>query len=256
MRDLRISWFLRSCLACAVGTLCACNNPPPYYEGPWTPEDVEGELAIRICSALSGCCEDLPVSQGCNEGSIPAHLRASVEAAEAAGLIFDGNAISSPDFTCSEIAEFGSILQCGPWSQLYYGDQPEGAPCDAVGHRMSDCVQGLVCGADRVCHQPCDIPHVASENQFCGPARGMWFVTCEPGLACDVLGTCQPAQAVGEECLSPTSCATEGWCDSGTCVADLPGGNPCNDHAQCQSDECLDGMCYEPTSAVCGRWAW
>lgn len=247
----------RPALAWTLVLLCACSVSQPYEEDEWSPEDVGEVLDVYICSALSRCCEDLPVLQGCTEPSIRAHLEASVEAAKTAGLTFDPSAISSENHECSEIVEFGSLFACGSVSQIYHGDRLEGAPCEAVGHRMSDCAQGLVCGADRVCHQPCDIPHVAPENGFCGPARGMWFVTCEPGLACGDDGTCQPAQAVGEACSPPaTRCAAEGWCDAGTCAADLPGGSPCNNHDECQSDECLDGTCYEPTSAVCGRWAW
>lgn len=258
MRDSRTRRRLRPSVGCALVALCGASCPPPYYDGEWEPADVDRDLAVRICSTLFNCCEDSHLSPGCDEAKVREYLRASIEAAEAAGLIFDPDSFAAGNHTCSEVAEFGSVLQCGPDSQIYHGHQSEGAPCESVGHRMSDCAQGLVCGADRVCHQPCDIPHVAPENGFCGPVRGMWFVTCGPGLVCDDDNeTCQPAPAVDEECLSPTTiCATEAWCESGTCAVDLPGGSACNDHSQCQSDECRDGICYEPTSAVCGRWAW
>jgi hypothetical protein len=215
-------------------------------------------LADIVWNKTCQCCSDV-----CYFGEpIVAHLEVSRDVALAAGLSYNPNWQSClTDWwtnECSEIPEMGSIFTCEQDCSIFYGDQPEGAACEAVGHRMSDCRQGLVCGADRVCHQPCEAPLVAYENDYCGPKRGMWFVSCDTGLACIGDGTCQPAQPTNSPCDATTACAVGNWCDeaAGICVSELPDGSSCAEHEQCISQICWEGFCFHPESAVCGRWAW
>ena len=187
------------------------------------------------------------------------HFEASIQAASEAGLVFAEDcfvhlhALGGPPKVAS-----GTWFDCANDCQFFHGDLPEGASCESFGHRMSDCAQGLVCAPDRTCHRPCTYSFTAPEGGFCGPARGMWFVTCDAGLACGADGTCEPAVAIGAVCDSATPCAVEGWCDPDTssCVARSTAPSPCVEHEQCVSDLCVDGLCIEPQWPECGRWGW
>lgn len=244
---------------------------------PLAREELPDALAADVCNDVAdglialdafvrdpaACCSTSPLEDvaSCRELVTPP-LRASLDAAIAAGLRWSSECaermIGDEDGQeCPDPAS-GGLLSCALDCQLLHGDQPEGAACEAYGHRMSDCAQGLVCGADRVCHQPCELPFVAPEDGYCGVARGMWFVTCDVGLACNAEGRCQVAQPVGGPCGSDGECAVGSWCDagSGTCASDLAGQSACERHEQCVWDVCKDGRCFEPESPACGRWGW
>ncbi|MFV8751409.1 hypothetical protein ACNOYE_12765 [Nannocystaceae bacterium ST9] len=222
----------------------------------WISTDSQGVNHLR---APADCCTNPPFdsSDSC-EALVESHLEASRDAALEAGLIYAADCLDEmlADPQCPNPTS-GSFLACEDDCPIFHGDRPEAAECESFGHRMSDCARGLVCGADRVCHPPCELPFVAPAQGFCGPGRGMWFVTCDAGLACSDEGICQPAQPLGAPCDAATACAVGGWCDpSDTCVADLPAGSLCTDHDQCEADICKDGACFEPESFACGRWGW
>jgi len=230
-----------------------------------TPDQVPSGIAGELCGDVSSssrlvdpCCSDPPFKEmkDCRDLVEP-HLEASVQAAMAAGLTYSVECLfASVKGGCTD-ATSGSLLRCEDSCQVFFGDQPEGAACEAVGHRMSDCQPQLVCGADRTCHDPCELSFIAPEGGFCGPQRGMWFVTCDTGLACTADGTCQPAQPFGAPCDAMTLCAVGGWCDeTGTCAAQLAGGSSCDADVQCSSGICRDDTCYEPESSACARSAW
>lgn len=218
-----------------------------------------------ICSPNFGPLDDCAIVifariGDCDAVVLPA-LDDSMSAAIDAGLHF-----SDPCLDAARTVAFagtppdaatGTWLSCADDCQFFYGDQPEGAPCESYGHRMSDCALDLVCAPDRTCHQPCDYSFVALLGGYCGSERGMWFVRCDVGLRC-TMGTCEQGAAIGAACDAASPCADEGWCDSSssTCMADLPGGSACEDHPQCASDLCVDGACVEPESLECGRWGW
>lgn len=248
------SWPLL--IALILGTGCERDYSGIPVE--WKkPESVPGFLAQRVCQTSSDCCE-LPYVPACEDPRpAGASLAAGLDAALAANLTWDDAPFPSWPPECSDVVSNGSVLACSGATQFFYGTQPEGATCEAYGHRMSDCQQGLACGADRVCHLACDVPQVAYENDFCGPERGMWFVSCAPGLACFPDGVCRVGQALGDGCTEAEPCAV-GWCDesTNTCVADLPDDSPCEDHVQCESKYCWEGTCYAAPTQLCGRWGW
>jgi hypothetical protein len=238
-----------------------CRPENPYIP---TAEDVPDLLSGLACSfhgATSDCCSDeLFFPSGCEQLTRPL-LEDSAELAMSAGLTYSLDCMERHNHEtpqCPMVSDSGSLLPCEVDCQVFHGAQEEGDPCDAVGYRMSDCRQELVCGADRVCHQPCDAPLIAPAGGYCGAARGMWFVTCDTGLACGVDGTCQPAQGIGEPCDDTSPCAPDSWCDPNvaTCVARLGGGASCYVDEACQSRICKDGLCFVPESPECGRWAW
>jgi hypothetical protein len=251
---LHDSWHVLIALILGTG----CGEDPGLPLESHVPESVPGHLAQSVCQASSDCCE-LPRHVPACEYPRPAgaSVAAGLDAALAANLTWDKRPFDSWLPECSDIVANGSVLACSGATQFFYGTRPEGATCEAYGHRMSDCQQGLACGADRICHRACDVPHVAYENDFCGPDRGMWFVSCAPGLACFPDGVCRVGQSLGDGCTDAEPCAA-GWCDESTnsCVADLPDDSPCEDHVQCESKYCWEGACYAAPTQLCGRWGW
>lgn len=254
---------------CLIDVACVgepVGEPPPPDEVPnWFGAELCGDISPTSPPFLDEpCCAEPPFEDidDCRAVVEP-HLEASVVAATEAGLTYSAECllatmrddiIGRPE--CAD-ATSGSLLPCEDSCQVFFGTQPEGANCEAIGHRMSDCEQGLVCGADRVCRNACELSFIALEGGFCGPQRGMWFVTCDAGLACAADGTCQAAQPIGAPCDAMTACAADGWCDdTNVCAAKLPGGSPCITDAQCSSNICKDEQCYEPESPVCARSAW
>jgi len=262
---MRRGWYVLALAAIACQPLK--SDGPPFSE-----TNMPHGLTGAVCAAASGhhyppCCgaddRDRPFEDSidCRESPVGDHISKSADAARAAGLTYDGYCVYDIiKVNWSECLDFGSgsFLGCDRDCQIYYGEVGEGAACEAYGHRMSDCQQGLVCAPDRSCHQACDHAFVAPEDGYCGPTRGMWFVACDLGLACDDEGICRPAAAVGEACDAATACAIGGWCEplSGACVAGLAAGSPCTAHEQCGSEVCKEGVCFAPESPVCGRWAW
>jgi hypothetical protein len=223
---------------------------------------MSGQWCLNISDrddVAPACCAEPAFAswEDCQAAVMP-YIDASVEAAVDAGLELSADCLRTMmDTTLCADASTGSFLACENDCQVLFGDKPEGAECEAMGHRMSDCEQGLICAVDRTCRNPCELSLIASEGEYCGPTRGMWFVSCDTGLACAADGTCQPGQVLGGACDALAPCAVESWCDlSGLCVAKLSGTSPCDADAQCASDICKDGVCYEPASFACGRSAW
>lgn len=241
-----------------------CPGRPPTEYQP-VPDDVPSALTALVCHETFDCCDETPFSSfgGC-EQPVRQKVAVSVAAAIDAGLAFSSDcggrlfAEKPESAMCVFDVAAASFLPCNDDCQLFFGDQALGEECNAIGYRMSDCQQGLICGPDRTCHSPCEVPNVAPEGGFCGAGRGMWFVTCEPGTTCSYDGTCVSAQLIGVSCDSSTPCEVGSWCDSSTdtCAADLAGGSSCSRHSQCLSYICKDGACFEPESPECGRWGW
>lgn len=233
-----------------------CNARFPPFEP--DVDSLDSTMTGVACQTIVKCGTGPLTERDCFEAVYP-DIAASVERARAAGLTYsqecDG---ASFEYGRPPEAETGAWLPCEEDCQLFFGEQPEGAACEAYGLRMSDCAQGLVCAPDRTCHRPCTYAFSAAEGHYCGTARGMWFVQCEPGLACGAEGTCEPAAEVGQACDAAMLCAVEGWCDAATdtCVPRSAVGSACMDASECASDLCVDGLCIEAPSFECGRWAW
>jgi hypothetical protein len=202
--------------------------------------------------------EPFSVPKACSE-TVEPYFEDSVQAAMEAGLHYAESCLGRlEEFEGPPKETSGTWLDCEHDCQFFYGELPEGASCESFGHRMSDCAQGLVCAPDRTCHPPCDYSFTAPEGGFCGPARGMWFVICDAGLACGAEGTCEPAASLGAACGATTGCAVEGYCDPDTssCMPRLTAGGACQEHEQCVSELCIEGTCIQPQWLECGRWGW
>jgi hypothetical protein len=266
-------WLTRTLVVLLAAPYAECGTCVMREPVPIEPDELPQFLSAHICGPffdeyyINGPygreCAYVPfLDEGECMAAVEPYLEDSVQASLNAGLQFSNDCLKSVSGREAEAEGLnivsGTWFDCEVDCQFFSGEQPEGAPCDSLGHRMSDCQQGLVCAADRTCHGPCDLPFVAPEGGYCGPARGMWFVVCGPGLACGSDGTCELASPLGDPCDASTPCAVEGWCDpdSSSCVARFPAGGSCTEHDQCASDLCGSGECVQPESLECGRWGW
>jgi hypothetical protein len=138
---------------------------------------------------------------------------------------------------------------CDEACAVYHGSAVLGEPCELVGRHMSTCAEHLVCGADEVCHAPCDAPEFALAGQRCGAALGL---DCVAGLACAASGRCVDAAVIGSACDPELPCDADAWCGaSGVCEARLADGQPCESHEQCLARLCEAGSCVAPTLPYC-----
>ena len=151
-----------------------------------------------------------------------------------------------------------------PWLQgcenscsVYFGTASLGEACELVGPHMSSCRDGLQCGADEACHEPCDAPTVATLGQPCSYGRGVGAVTCEPGSRCGGTGACIAAPQPGEPCDDEGRCDTQGYCQGGTCLARKPEGTECSADDECGSGYCPGAYtCAASAPVTCTRWLW
>ena len=111
-------------------------------------------------------------------------------------------------------------------------------------------------------------------QELTGPCADMWrgqqpqgadcgldvesFV-CSPGTECvlrlDFCGDCRPLVAVGMPCVAGTdTCGSDGFCDTGTCVARVRNGDPCAPSDRCMTGSlCASGMCTPPSFVARGE---
>ncbi|NJK31261.1 MAG: hypothetical protein HC927_01955 [Deltaproteobacteria bacterium] len=161
---------------------------------------------------------------------------------------------SNPDAKCEE--------PCKIW----HGPMGKGGSCEIV-NGIDNCKQGLVCGGDGVCVNPCAEPDLPKTGEACAPSIGCVETAycdgetnplyptcvalpgngqpcaeqfgdylCAPDLVCDQLSdpdapTCSLLPGVGEECLGGTACAEDLYCDvmqaPAVCAALPTLGEPC-----------------------------
>lgn len=128
---------------------------------------------------------------------------------------------------------------------LAHGSQQVGDSCMNVGVQdldlsgTSNCAEGLVCGADSKCYDPCAPPTV---GVYC-PLYG-----CGEGLVCGFNGTCQPV--VGDPCADASTCEAGLICahsapDLLSCVQPIAKGGSCAECIDCCDFglDCHLGVC-------------
>jgi hypothetical protein len=166
------------------------------------------------------------------------------------------------------LAGFHCDSQCLP-------NQEDGTVCDENTDCASDhCSNGLCCLEGTCCVNPSDCPMVFSQSAVCEAANecrgqrvdascdsficgsndvdddtacGLWYSLDDcgpyPATTCD-----GSADQTVPDC--PTDCATDNACDAdahcdGTCIYDLPDGEPCDEKTDCISGHCQNGFCCQ-----------
>ncbi len=273
-------------LAVVLGLVAfgACNGKG---FGNVSKEDAPKTVSDEICDQADAC--------DCFEGTVldvdlckmqyQSQWQMMIEAADAAGLTYDGNCVgwmldAYTDLGCRtsiDPEEFGldECSQC----KFFHGDKQAGQPCTPPDNPLlalaDECAQGLYCNGE-VCVDPCS---KAGEGQSCE------YSGCQDGLVCvfeydpetgESSAICVRPAGEGEDCLD-TACAEGLWCQSGydpetqaetaTCIKPAQQGEdcsekPCGEDLQCdyESYTCVpapaDPGPGEPCMGYCAEGAW
>jgi hypothetical protein len=201
------------------------------------------KLAKEVCDAIVECDCQYP------NGSLYEHCLAEIavsfdSAAQinlVEGLSFDG---ACADEAVAEIRERACGVtivdpeaKCEAPCKLWYGPMGKGGTCSDV-NGSDNCKQGLVCGDEGVCVDPCAEPSLPAIGEPCAP-----FLGCVEGAFCDtdtgLTPVCQALPLAGQPCTSQDELCAEGLvCDTTSdpeneVCATLP----------VQGEECLDFQC-------------
>jgi hypothetical protein len=114
---------------------------------------------------------------------------------------------------------------------IFKGTLREGESCYPAGGATGDA--GVVAAALSSCRQ--------ADRLACLPRSllGDW--------------TCAPKQSTGQSCVTDDNCSNDGACNNfskpalGTCLERLPLGAACTESAECESLDCGEGACREPS---------
>lgn len=191
------------------------------------PCNTQGECQDGLyCNIAGSCAARLGTGQTCNVDA------ACVEGLGCVGGLCVGPA--SPGMACDPVMGCASGSTCNPITNLCEALGTAGTGCDSD----SNCIPELHCGAlSPTCVDRGDL------GAACDASDG-----CLPSLTCQTSGLCRARGDIGDGCSPGLSQCTEGaLCDpSGVCLgitADRLIGEPCGDHAQCQTNHCSNGVC-------------
>ena len=233
-----------SSLALAIAGLLACGSK--------TSVDAYVDASAKdICDAVLACNCEYPngaLYEHCL-GELTVFLDSTAQLNLVDGLSFDGDCADEAATALKELAcgvnQGDPDAACEAPCKLWYGPVGKGATCTTV-NGSDNCKQGLVCGADSVCVDPCAEPKVPALGEVCGQLLG-----CVEGAYCDTESPdlnpiCKALPGAGEPCTTGEFCAEDLFCDTSVpgkkiCTA-LPGlGAECIDF-QCAADLYCDPM--------------
>jgi hypothetical protein len=178
------------------------------------------------CNIAGSCATRLDVGQTCNVDA------ACLEGLGCIGGLCVGPA--SPGMPCDPVMGCSDGSVCNQTTGLCEALGTSGSACET----NSNCISELHCGAlSPTCLDRGDT------GDACDTVDG-----CLPTLTCQVSGLCRARGEIGSGCTPNLSqCIDGALCDaSGVCLgvsADRLIGEPCGDHAQCETNHCGGGVC-------------
>ena len=190
-----------------------------------TADNIGPKLTAAFCDAWSNCC----ASQGY---PLSAETRMICEGTATASLYNPGGYVFNQDIAelCLKAAR---SYQCRDHSSI-----------DAI------CRDVFSDPAD-----PATRPDYRPEGAACAGLGTCAFydgLTCVIDNAVASTGTCQKWSAVGGACSGDLDCEVRLYCDAmKTCRERLPDGSPCTSTTECQSTNCMGGVCV--TRGACSQ---
>lgn len=151
-------------------------------------------------------------------------------------------------FANTQFAQYQLAIDSG--TIVYHGDRA--AACLSAFDSLG-CGAGGLSGPPAACAETfegtvadggaCTINEECSPTSFCNGGGS--------GTAC---GMCLHRPQIGESCAS-IGCASDAWCDAGTCAALLPAGSTCtaSDSSCAAGLACTSGTCATPTPGAAGE---
>lgn len=265
------------------GTCDGAGNCRQYVEGvPCKPGTCKGDVinGALACDGKGSC--SLGINENCfpytcNPKSNTCLLECSANADCAAGQTCFANSCGKKlngslaklasdclsnylaDGVCCNVACSGPCLSCNEPGSV--------GRCKLIGTGIADAScpaeKPATCGTTGLCDGAGDC-EIYPENTPCAAAECIGSVLLNTARSCDGLGACQepqlrdcaPYQCSGGTCNG--SCISDDQCEPGhACVATTVRGmstgrcgkkqigQPCTDTSECQSEQCVDGVCCE-----------
>ncbi len=235
--------------SCAMGTATApsaCNGAGVCATGATSP------CAPYIC-AETACRTDCVVDTDCTAGNycdamqrcVPRQMPGATctrGGACAGGNCVDGVCCNTAcEGQCEACNVEGSVGTCAPVTGT-----PRGARAACAG-------AGSTCGGacDGMNRAACTYPGMSTECRAaaCADGAATLAATCDGAGACPMPSTtpCAPyvcgATACLTACTANEQCAMGSACISGTCQGRRPNGGMCATANECESGQCVDGVC-------------
>jgi hypothetical protein len=228
-------------------------------------------------------CVDATAQQSCDLTAHDSHLAPSACAEMYTGTVADGTSCSfdaeCASGTCSLPMTCPELQCCTGMCRATQAPGKAGAGCA----QPRDCVDGLVCGADLLCHapakatEPCGSDRECGDNLACidgsattpGACRALphagepcpYHRCAEENLRCDdVTHACIAVGLIGDACPTSTECSLGVECDAPThkCrdypTAGMPCDGACSGASFCSiADGAMSGACMAllPNNAPC-----
>jgi hypothetical protein len=200
---------LVSLALCFVGSL-ACGSQTSV-------DAYVDEAAKDVCDKVIACSCEYPNGANLEHclGQLTVTLDSTSQLNLVEGLSFDGDcadkAIAEFDKIGCGVTPFEPDAKCEAPCKLWYGPVGKGGTCSG-GH--DNCKQGLVCGNDSICVDPCAKPKLPKVGEVCGSLLG-----CIEGAFCDLENglnpVCVPLPIAGQPCATDSSlCAAGLYCDT------------------------------------------
>lgn len=275
-------------LALSFAGLFACNNETSV-------DAYVDKLAKEVCDAVIACNCEYPNGAQYEHclGELTVNFDSGAQLNILEGLSFDGDCADEAAAKIKELS-CGVTLgdpdaECAAPCKLWYGPMGKGATCTAV-NGFDNCKQGLTCGNEGVCTDPCAEPTLPKIGEVCGqllgcvegafcntdvdlnpvcqilPAAGLPCTAqdslCAEGLICDATDpknrVCTPPPGVGVECID-FQCAEGLYCDGSkmpaVCATVPTLGQECP-FGGCQAPYVCnaDQICEDPQPQVCGYY--
>lgn len=263
MREM--GWF-GVAVACAL--FGGCKSGPTDAE-PVSQNDLPGALASVVCDSLGGCCSSAKLvfdSTNCR-GAESARIRAKLNDTLTGAVEYDAEAAGECVVELKKRAKCGNLEiaeDIPACNDFLVGTLAAGQPCE----NSEECASGY-CSTDSLTFERTCVVSVEHTPVARGKAGDACEANCEDADSCsfsaptgDVIGepvdpsglpvacyrtdslycngTCQPLQAIGENCTDSSACKDGLFCDfdSSICTAPHPDGAACDSDYECQSDHC------------------
>lgn len=240
------------------------------------PQSSFGEASARaLCDSFSRCCGNaaLPFDAAGCQSNLQSELQASLDVELAQGATYDAEAAGEclealkAATKCGERDAFRSIPVC---QRVLITTAANGQDCRFNAECTSGyCQLGSVGCADRPSSEPVFVAAKSGEGcardcediASCPPpelGNVLPVVVClrSDGLRCS--DTCQPLGTAGDDCLVNQDCEDGLFCgplndptQNPHCAAPRAIGAICDQALDCQSGQCVDGLCAEVTAEQC-----
>lgn len=249
---------------CVIGLVIGACGPERAGE-PIAESNFPRLYAASICDEIVECgCSSKAWTDvaGCSQ-FFESILSAQQEAAIALDLQYDGDcaraliaaAKTSP---CDAVAS--------PACQIYFGAMERGSSCEPIGYssRMGTCSPSALCSVGfGMCVDseltPPARPLAGGEQcldeqneivGYCAPIEA-WYCALDESVP-----SCAPKALLGSDCSplpsGPGLCELGAYCGDGNiCLTRQEEGQTCTEHAQCQSQLCVQNRCRIAFNSQC-----